>query len=192
MAQIVLQTTRFLFSDTITELLGEFSNKHKYDDRKDYKEAWTNWILDPEVKPILDQEIERIQLLGFEGDVLNKMFKSVRYYYRKKHSKDIDKSEIEEKSPRTYDTFPNNVLASIDYHIKSQIKNNIFINDTIIKCAVKPATCFDNFCKEQKPLIVELLGNNITKDDVKQLIEKLKKSYKNRYYNIKVSIENGQ
>lgn len=193
MAKIVLQTSRFLFSQDVTELLTEFSKIHQYDERKDYKEAWAEWIQDPDIKPELDAEVERIQGQGFEGDVLDKMFKSVRYYYRKKYSKNInDDDDLEERSPRTYDTFPINVLEKIDQHIKSQIKSNICMNNKTITSTIKPATCFDNFCNENKQLVVELLENtcgNITNDVVKQVIAKLKKSYKNRYYNIKVSIE---
>jgi hypothetical protein len=197
MAKIVLQTSRFLFSEQVTELLTEFSKIHQYDERKDYKEAWAEWIQDPDVKPELDLEVERLQKQGFDGDVLDKMFKSVRYYYRKKHSKNLDddSENVEGRSPRTYDTLPNNVLEKIDHHIKTQIKTHISIDDAIIKSAIKPATCFDNFCNENKPLVLELLENNsgnITNNVVKQLIAKLKKSYKNRYYNIKVSIEKTQ
>lgn len=192
MAKIVLQTSRFLFSKDITERLLEFSKIHQYDERKDYKEAWTEWIKDPDIKPELDAEVDRIQDQGFEGDVLDKMFKSVRYYYRKKHSKNIndDSLDIDEHNPgqRTYDAFPNHVLAKIDAHIKTQIKTNIYINNTVITSTIKPATCFENFCQENKQLIVELIDTP-TKDSVKQLIAKLKKSYKNRYYNLKVSIE---
>jgi hypothetical protein len=192
MAKIVLQTSRFLFSKDITELLLEFSKIHKYDERKDYKEAWTEWIKDPDIKPELDAEVERIQDQGFEGDVLDKMFKSVRYYYRKKHGKTMndDCLDIDEHNPglRTYDAFPNHVLEKIDAHIKTQIKTNIYINNTVITSTIKPATCFENFCIENKQLIVELIDAP-TKDSVKQLIAKLKKSYKNRYYNLKVSIE---
>lgn len=192
MTKIVLQTSRFLFSQDITDLLSEFSKIHQYDERKDYKDAWVNWIQDSKIKPELDAEVERIQGQGFEGDVLDKMFKSVRYYYRKKHSKNI-KDEDSNLGERTYDTFPNNVLAIIDHHIKCQIKNNIYINNTIITSTIKPATCFDNFCQENKQLIVELIEDaEPTNAVVKHLISKLKKSYKNRYYNIKISIEKHQ
>ena len=192
MAKIVLQTSRFLFSKDITELLLEFSKIHQYDERKDYKEAWAEWIQEPEVKSELDAEVERIQAQGFEGDVLDKMFKSVRYYYRKKHSKNMnDDCQDESKdnpSPRTYDAFSNHVLEKIDAHNKTQIKENVYVDDSVIKSTIKPATCFEKFCQENKQLIVDLIDTP-TKDSAKQLIAKLKKSYKNRYYNIKVSIE---
>lgn len=192
MAKIVLQTSRFLFSEEVTELLTEFSKIHQYDERKDYKEAWANWIQEPDIQPELDAEVKRMHQQGFDGDVLDKMFKSVRYYYRKKQSKNINDDDDKEsvQSPRTYDTLPIDVLAKIDHHIKSQIKTNICINNKVITSTIKPAICFDNFCQENKHLIVELLDNVApTNDVVKQLIAKLKKSYKNRYYNIKVSIE---
>ena len=34
---------RFKFTDSITELLSEFSKIHSYDTRKDYKAAWLNF-----------------------------------------------------------------------------------------------------------------------------------------------------
>ena len=195
MAKIVLQTSRFLFSEQVTELLTEFSKIHQYDERKDYKEAWANWIQEPDIQPELDAEVERMHQQGFDGDVLDKMFKSVRYYYRKKQSKNINDDDDKdlERSPRTYDTLPINVLEKIDHHIKSQIKSNIYINNEVITSTIKPEICFENFCQENKHLIVKLLDNVVpTNDVVKQVIAKLKKSYKNRYYNIKVSIEKTQ
>lgn len=76
---------RYKFSERINELLFTFSKIHQYDDRKTFKEAWDFWSEDN--KEILDFEIERLKQLNYEGDIINKMFKSSRYYFRKKNNR---------------------------------------------------------------------------------------------------------
>lgn len=73
---------RYKFAERINELLLIFSKIHQYDDRKTFKEAWEIWREDN--KEILDCEIERLKEINYEGDIINKMFKSARYYFRKK------------------------------------------------------------------------------------------------------------
>jgi hypothetical protein len=188
--KVQLQTSRFVFSENITELLTEFAKIHHYDERKEYKAAWQEWIAEPDIREALETETERLKTNGFTGDVLDKMFKSVRYYYRKKNSNNRPE-QSETNSIRTYNTLPTPILNVIDEHIKEQIKLNLHINDSnIIESAIKPATCFTNFCNNNKSLFLELLSGDIpTNENVNRVLEKLKKTYKNRYYNIKVSIE---
>jgi hypothetical protein len=73
---------RFKFTEAFMEDLYKFSKIHQYDHRKDFKEAWTIWI--EENNDIIDEEVERLLALGYDGDILDKMFKSARYYFRKK------------------------------------------------------------------------------------------------------------
>jgi hypothetical protein len=189
-AKVQLQTSRFLFSEDITELLSEFAKIHHYDERKEYKAAWQEWIAEPDVKDALEAETERIQALGFKGNVIDKMFKSVRYYYRKKNSNQSNESDT--KGSRTYNMLPESTFNKIDEHIKSQIKANLCINDEqIIESKIKPSTCFENFCNINKQLFLDMLdGEQPNNQNLNQIVERLKKAYKNRYYNIKVSIEN--
>ena len=75
---------RYKFSDGFTKELYRFSKIHQYDHRTDFKEAWLCWI-DTEDE-IVNEEIRRLNNLGYTGNVLDKMFKSARYYFRKKSS----------------------------------------------------------------------------------------------------------
>jgi len=59
-----------------------FTEVHRYDDRKTYKEAWTAWLAHDEIAAILKAEVERLTDLGYKGDVADKLFKSGRYYFR--------------------------------------------------------------------------------------------------------------
>ena len=74
---------RYKFTEDFMNELFNFSKIHQYDDRKDFKEAWELWLVDNE-EIVIDEEIRLINL-GYVGDVRDKMFKSARYYFRKKN-----------------------------------------------------------------------------------------------------------
>lgn len=76
---------RFKFTENFMTELYKFSKIHQYDDRKDFKEAWKIWT--EENDDIIELEMCRMLRLGYNGDVLDKMFKSARYYFRKKVQK---------------------------------------------------------------------------------------------------------
>ena len=73
---------RYKFTEDFTSELFKFSKIHQYDHRKDFKEAWNVWF--EENNEIVNDEIRRLTNLGYDGDVQDKMFKSARYYFRKK------------------------------------------------------------------------------------------------------------
>ena len=73
---------RYKFTEDFMGELFTFSKVHQYDHRKDFKEAWLAWVDTNE--DIVNDEIHRLTRLGYDGDILDKMFKSARYYFRKK------------------------------------------------------------------------------------------------------------
>ena len=81
---VELQTNRYTYNTEVVNHLSTFAKIHKYDDRKVFKESWQKWIEDPDIKKIIMNEVTRLQTNGLEGDILDKMYKSARYYYRKK------------------------------------------------------------------------------------------------------------
>ena len=212
---IVLQTYRFVFAEEMTEQLSIFAQIHQYDDRKVFKDAWQNWIEEDEIKPIIATEIKRIHDNGFVGDVLDKMFKSARYYYRKKSN--VIKPQQERK---VYEGVPQTILMKMDEYINAQIKEHIKgcsgrgvfppaedeVTDTekgmivtsmkysnpVIVSKISPATSFDNYCKDNQDVILQYIkeqnanGEIISRKLTTEVIYKLKKTYKNRFYNIRV------
>ena len=157
---------RFKFTDDFTNELFKFSKIHQYDHRKDFKEAWNLWTENND--DIVSDEIRRLSNLGYEGDILDKMFKSARYYFRKKST--------EKKEPiarRDYIGVQQDLLDAIDDHIKSRINDNDY----------KPSDGFDEFCKSNISVLKEevalLCKNGMTNSEIKQ---KIKKTYKNRYF----------
>ena len=158
---------RYKFTDDFTNEMYKFSKIHQYDHRKDFKEAWEIWLEDND--EIVSGEVRRLTNLGYDGDILDKMFKSARYYFRKKST--------EKKAPqkrRTYLSVQKDLLESMDDHIKAHINEEDY----------KPSQGFDRFCKENLDLLKEevnlLCKNGFT--DSEEIKQKIKKTYKNRYF----------
>jgi hypothetical protein len=102
---ITLQTYRFVFSSDFTEELALFAKVHQHDHRKDFKDAWTKWTTDEDIEPFINDEVKRLRTLGFEGDPLEKMFKSARYYYRNKNNN----NDNDEKERKPYESISKDI-----------------------------------------------------------------------------------
>ena len=158
---------RYKFTDDFTKELYTFSKVHQYDHRKDFKEAWDIWIEDND--NLVDDEVRRLTNLGYDGDIIDKMFKSARYYFRKKNN---EKNEPQKR--RVYIGVQKDLLDSMDEHIISNINNKDY----------KPSEGFSLFCKEKIELLKEEV-NNLCKagfTDHIEIKDKIKKTYKNRYF----------
>ena len=156
---------RFKFTEDFMSELYKFSKIHQFDDRKDFKEAWKIWT--EENEQIIDSEMCRLLRLGYNGDVLDKMFKSARYYFRKKGTE-----KKEPKQRRPYISVNRELLEAMDLHIE--------VN------SFQPKDGFADFCLKNETLLKEtitLIFEQGIKD--KDIIEdKIKKTYKNRYFMI--------
>ena len=154
---------RYKLNEQFISELYQFSKIHQYDHRKDFKEAWKIWIEDNE--EIVNKEIQRLTELDYKGDILDKMFKSARYYFRNKSTEKKDP-----KKRKIYVGIQTSLLEEMDKYILTN-KN-------------KPSTGFDNFCKENIELlqkeVTNLYKNGIT--DSEEIKNKIKKTYKNRYF----------
>ena len=159
---------RFKFTDSFASELFEFSKLHQYDDRKTFKESWENWI--DENNQMINEESRFLLNNGYQGDILDKMYKSSRYYFRKKST-----HKKEPKKRRLYISMDREFIEAIDKDITASINEKNFC----------PASGYDKFCLNNK---------NIIEDEIKRLIEegldgdgikqKIKKTYKNRYFQL--------
>jgi hypothetical protein len=160
---------RFKFINEFIEDLYKFSKIHQYDSRQDFKEAWKIWT--EENSDIIEEETSRLTRLGYDGDILDKMFKSARYYFRKKSTE-----KKEPKLRRQYINITRDVLNSMDAHININMSNEDY----------KPKTGFVSYCKDNELLlrvtIKQMYDNGIT--DSQLIQDKIKKTYKNRYFMI--------
>jgi hypothetical protein len=157
---------RYKFTKEFMDKLYNFSKIHQYDHRKDFKDAWLVWK--DENEEFVSDEIRRLNELGCNKDIEDKMFKSARYYFRKKGT--------EKKAPairRDYVGTSKQFISIIDKHIKSNIGS-------------KPSECYSQFCKdnvdELQIEIKRLVSDGLT--EASEIKEKIKKTYKNRYFMI--------
>ena len=167
-------------------MITQFAKIHQYDDRHTYKDAWQLWLKREE--EIIERELSRLNQLGYKGDVIDKMFKAGRYYFRektivKKDEENNTKEEVKEvkEKKRDYIVMNPEVIQAMDAHLTEIMKQPNF----------KPANGYVQFCEQQIDLlrreIIRLTAptaNNVTITKEK-LAEKIKKTYKNRYYMFK-------
>ena len=165
----VLPVFRFkLLPETINEL-NNFAKIHKYDTREDFKEAWEEWL--DAYDEIVENEEKRLKSSGYKGDVIDKMYKSVRYYYRKKPL-----SKQEPSKRKRYLSIGKNILKAMDQHINENYKIESYT----------PAVGYNEFCNEYIELLREHVEemSKLENIDSKQISDKIKKTYKNRYFRI--------
>lgn len=174
---------RFKLLEEIMVIITQFAKTHQHDDRHTYKEHWNNWL--QEQNETIEREVNRLNQLGYTGDVLDKMFKAGRYYFREKTvvlSEEASSSttvETDPKKRRDYIVMHQEVIQLMDNHLKSNVKQYNF----------KPAAAYLHFCETNiAPLrkeIFRLKRENPTISDT-GLVAKFKKTYKNRYFMLKL------
>ena len=159
---------RFKFTDEVVSCITNFAKVHQYDIRENYKEAWSEWV--DENDEMIYQEKRRLENLGYNGDVEEKMYKAGRYYFRKKTTQ----LEPTKSARRKYISSSRELIDAMDSHILENIQNENFT----------PAESFDNFCENSRTILLDEIKNtmqkvNLSKDE---MTHKIKKTYKNRYF----------
>lgn len=180
--KILSKTYRYKFSDHINDLLLEFSQQHKFDSKDDFKENWDIWT--SEHHDDITGERERLVELGYTGNIINKMYKSVRYYYCKKHTTHKEKQNKRKKyitkNPDFIETIDHFIKRHFVYETQTNKKNNNYATYDL-----KPSKGWDKFKelfeKEVKQEVERIRQEDdlITDDNAEQ---KIKKTFNNRYF----------
>jgi hypothetical protein len=161
---------RYKLSDDIMLCIAQFAKIHQLDDRHTYKEAWTEWVTANQDQ--VEREVQRLQQLAYQGDILDKMFKAGRYYFREKMP--TNKKE-KEKKQRDYIVMEPELIQAMDVHLRLTMKAADF----------KPALAYEQFCNEHLPLLRKEIGRLVQQQiPSEKIADKLKKTYKNRYFNL--------
>jgi len=201
-----IQTLRFDYTDEISELLNIFAKEHQNDDRKKFKTEWNEWVKKEDINEKINKEIKRLEKLGLEDDILDRMFKSVKYYYCKKLQNRIKPSSKPKSQIKLYTTLSQVILKIMDEHsyiyIKKETENKTNKEENQ-KNIISPAKAYEDFCNKNRDALLEeikeyrkkvLLEQKVQKiinkdieiiDDRLNpdiLSEKIKKTYKNRLY----------
>jgi hypothetical protein len=181
---------RYKFSQTLMDQLEIFALEHEDDNIEEFKDAWESWT--EENATLLSTEISLLLEKNFQGDALEKMFFSARYYYRKKEYKKFQSTKTDNKENK--ENKKQNIkyasskafLACMDDHIEKQ------------DAKAKPANAFIDFMKTHPTSVQEeyrFYINKIDQEkpepnpeeppkilDEKAFQDKLKKTYKNRIF----------
>ena len=157
-----METYRFNFSDEFKQSLVDFSVKQINNDLEIFKDNYEIWYK----KNLMIIEDERIMLqrFGFDGNMENKIFKSIRYYFMKRSCE----KESKHKERKKYMCKDNVFLNCVKDHITSVIKQKL-----------KPSMAYNDFSEKYKDELVHMnnnLINNYSYDE-KDANKKIKKIY---------------
>lgn len=152
---------RFKFSNIFLENLQSFSVVHRYDKPKIFKENWEIWVKNNQ--KIINLENESLQKKGYSGDIMEKMYKSARYYFKNK-----SQEKNNPKKRRVYTRLDEDMLIWMDTHISRNFHK-------------KPNDSYNEFINyENTKILLNNENTNLKKDEFHL---KIKKTYKNRFYN---------
>lgn len=177
MAEPKSKIFRYKLSDDIMLNITQFAKIHQLDDRHSYKEAWNRWLSDHQDS--VEREVSRLEQIGYAGDVIDKMFKAGRYYFREKNdSKPTTTAVPAEKNKRDYIVMSSEMIQAMDTHLIGIVNQTNF----------KPALAYDQFCEQHIDLLRKEIGRLVTDYNTitgKKMADKFKKTYKNRYFSLK-------
>jgi hypothetical protein len=201
---------RFEFSPECFELLSGFARENLGVSRKEYKAKWEQFATDH--AEFIAQESARLADAGYDGDVLVKMFKTVKYYLTKRVKKAVDQvdqvDEVDEVTEEALDDDDATVDAEDAPQVqqdKTQTRRRHYTTldravleamDSHITSSIssnsKPATCYASFCDQFRNSIETEIARLVRFDGLvvrdaftfteKTAEEKLKKTYKNRMF----------
>tara|TARA_A200000113_G_C8798159_1_gene333197 strand:+ start:142 stop:699 length:558 start_codon:yes stop_codon:yes gene_type:complete len=163
---------RFKLNQSLVEEITKFAKSHASVDRKTFQKEWREWLSDN--ADTVNDEKKRLNDLGFRGDPIDKMYKSARYYFRNKPE---NSSEHPKQAPRKqYVASSKSLLELMNRHILNNITGDSYT----------PANGFDAFCHDNIEALREEVNMLQSRGqiDAKAISNKLKKTYKNRYYQI--------
>ena len=146
---------RFNFGEQLNNEIQQFANRHRFDNKEDFKENFKIWCELEHIQRLINQE--NMYLMEHEYmaniDTIKKIYRSIKYYYVKKFSSDDNKERKQKKK-----------INIIDLDLMEQIKADI-IHNFNTNPKFKPSDTFKLFTNSEDPNI--------------------KKCYKNQYFQIK-------
>lgn len=165
---VVRPVFRFEFSSECFELLNGFARENLGVPRKEYKAKWEQFATDH--AEFIAQESARLADAGYDGDVLVKMFKTVKYYLTKRVKKAVEQvnqveqvEQVDQVTEEVLDDDDTTVDAEDAPQVqqeKTQTRRHYTTLDRAVLEAMdshitssissnsKPATCYASFCDQ--------------------------------------------
>jgi hypothetical protein len=163
---------RHKFSEPLLEMMREFASIHRYDDRETFKANFQEWKQD--YKHLIEEELHRLQGQGYQDDIHEKIFRSVRYYFRKQCIKGSNPNSVNHTShdtpgspeKKTYTKMPKSLLQNIDEYISTRLDK-------------KPSELYCEYVDQWERHEGDTLLSCTNVDETR-----LKKTFKNRHYRL--------
>jgi len=158
---------RFKLEPLCAHVIATFAHEFRDVDRIEFRLQWERLLGSVGGEPIRT-DIDRLELSGCNGDIENKLFKSARYYYRKK----TDEPNKESEKRKKYVPLSKALVSAMDVHISNVI------------LSMKPSEGFIDFEVVHGRCVREEMSmlNVTTSEDHHVAMNKIKKTYKNRYF----------
>ena len=164
------------FTEETSEQLLGFAKEYVNTDRKTVKQGWKQWLQDnaTHVTTVEDYMTKS----GYTGDIITKMYNSVRYYHMKRLRKGVQPNKI--TLPHT-NRFSREFLKRMDQDIIDNLMTKKCENDS-------PITLTNRFCANNREEVLAELKRILDKngDMPDNMGSRLKKAYKARYYLLRV------
>jgi hypothetical protein len=177
---------RFNFRSEFSALIYKFSQIHQYDSCKDFKDAFSKW--QEKYSEEFSSEEDYLVSLGYLGDFKTKVFKSARYYFRKKSGGELmlENEEIESCSKTSNKkSTTRKKYTSIDYDLSTKITEYLEENHRL-----KPSEGFEAFCQLYRQEVDEEIARleEEEEEEKENGLLKIKKTFKNKHFNKKREI----
>jgi hypothetical protein len=195
---IKIQLTKYAFSDEFSHEIHAFSKEHYQEPLKVFKESWQTWISIPDIQTAIQNEIAFIKSKHFSGtddDIMQKIYISARFYYRKKEKKEkkimgtkVDHDDELNHKQKLHVGFSQGFIQFMDTYIQKQIVAASH-NKDIIKISQKES--FQQFTLthisdiKNELFILKEKYDALEQDFVSlDIAQKIKKAYQNRFYTV--------
>jgi hypothetical protein len=121
-----------------------FSEIHKFDIDETLLEQFEGWL--EQHKDLVTRESEFLKRHEYDDPIETKIFKSIKYYYIKKFTKEPEKKKVKKKAQK--------IDPQMMQLIKDDLKHHFDTNP-----AFKPSETYDVFKKNDDPLIKKSYKN---------------------------------
>jgi len=121
-----------------------FSEIHKFDIDETLLEQFEGWL--EEHKDLITREAEFLKRHDYDDPIETKIFKSIKYYYIKKFTKEPEKKKVKKKAQKIDPQMMEQIKADLTHHFETNP-------------AFKPSETYEVFKKNDDPLIKKSYKN---------------------------------
>ena len=137
---------RFKCSPLLNQHIQVFSQIHQYDDPEQLLSQFEEWFQKEPIKSLAAQEQIYLSRHNYDLPIDVKIFKSIKYYYIKKFTREPEKKKEKRKATK--------LDPQIMQQIKSDLENHFQTNPDF-----KPSETYEKFKKNDDPLIKKSYKN---------------------------------